>query len=202
MSQENVEIVRQGFDAWEAAWNSGTDDLGALLMIFDPDLVTRRLAPMPDPGEWHGLEGMLTVLTEWTDTFDEFTMRGEEYTDAGDQVIGHRGLEPAANRHHRLLLAVLDQASLALRHVVLRDAQHDVVADRRARLRRTPARVLRHQPHDVAADRGLQRGRPDFRVVGGARHSRPLVPFPSPSRPRAKQRETIRTPRTASATSR
>jgi ketosteroid isomerase-like protein len=87
MSQENVEIVRQGFDRWEAAWTSGTDDLGALLTIFDVDLVTRRLAPMPDPGEWHGLEGMLAVLTEWTDAFDEFTMRGEEYIDAGDQVI-------------------------------------------------------------------------------------------------------------------
>ena len=87
MSKENVEIVRQGFDVWEAAWNSGTDDLGALLTIFDPDLVTRRLAPMPDPGEWYGLEGMLAVLTEWTDTFGEFTMRGEEYIDAGDQVI-------------------------------------------------------------------------------------------------------------------
>jgi ketosteroid isomerase-like protein len=87
MSRENVEIVRQGFDIWEAAWNSGTDDLGALLSIFDADLVTRRLAPMPDPGTWHGLEGMLAVLTEWTDTFGEFTMRGEEFIDAGDQVI-------------------------------------------------------------------------------------------------------------------
>jgi len=82
-----VEIVRQGFDVWEAAWGSGTDDLGALLAIFDDDMVTRRLAPMPDPGTWHGLEGMLAVLTEWTDTFDEFTMKGEEFIDAGDQVI-------------------------------------------------------------------------------------------------------------------
>ena len=82
-----MEIVRQGFDVWEAAWGSGTDDLGALLAIFDDDMVTRRLAPMPDPGTWHGLEGMLAVLTEWTDTFDEYTMKGEEFIDAGDQVI-------------------------------------------------------------------------------------------------------------------
>jgi ketosteroid isomerase-like protein len=87
MSQENVEIVRQGFDAWEAALGTGTDDLGALLAIFDDDLITRRLAPMPDPGSWHGVEGMLAVLTEWTDTFDEFTMRGEEFIDAGDEVV-------------------------------------------------------------------------------------------------------------------
>jgi ketosteroid isomerase-like protein len=87
MSQENVEIVRQGFDVWEAAWDSGADDLGPLLAIFDDDLVTRRLAPMPDPGTWHGLEGLLAVLTEWIDTFDEFTMKGEEFIDAGDQVV-------------------------------------------------------------------------------------------------------------------
>jgi ketosteroid isomerase-like protein len=87
MSQEDVEIVRQGFEVWEAAWNSGTEDLAALLALFDDDLVTRRLAPMPDPGVWHGLEGMLAVVAEWTDTFDEFTMKGEQFIDAGDQVI-------------------------------------------------------------------------------------------------------------------
>ena len=87
MSLENVEIVRQGFDVWEAAWDSGADDLGPLLAIFDDDLVTRRLAPMPDPGTWRGLEGLLAVLTEWIDTFDEFTMKGEEFIDAGDQVV-------------------------------------------------------------------------------------------------------------------
>ena len=42
---------------------------------------------MPDPGTWQGLEGMLAVLTEWTETFDEFTMKGEQFIDAGDQVI-------------------------------------------------------------------------------------------------------------------
>jgi len=87
MSRENVDIVRRGFDVWEAAWNSGADDLGALLAIFDEDMVTRRAAPMPDPGTWHGLEGILTVLSEWTETFDEFAMKGEQFIDAGDRVV-------------------------------------------------------------------------------------------------------------------
>jgi ketosteroid isomerase-like protein len=38
MSQENVEIVRRGFEAWEAG------DLSVLLALLDNDLVTRRLA--------------------------------------------------------------------------------------------------------------------------------------------------------------
>jgi len=57
------------------------------LALVDDALVTRRLEPMPDPGIWHGPEGMLDVAAEWIDTFDEFTMKGEEFIDAGDHVV-------------------------------------------------------------------------------------------------------------------
>jgi ketosteroid isomerase-like protein len=87
MSEENVEIVREAFKEWEVAWGSGTEDFGAMFGRFDDALVTRRLAPMPDPGTWHGLQGMFDVVAEWTDTFDEFAMRGEEFIDAGDHVV-------------------------------------------------------------------------------------------------------------------
>jgi ketosteroid isomerase-like protein len=86
MSQENVEIVRQAFATWDVAW-SGVADLDDLLAVFDDGLVTRRLAPMPDPGIWHGRAGMLAVLGEWLDTFVEFRMSGEEFIDAGDNVV-------------------------------------------------------------------------------------------------------------------
>jgi ketosteroid isomerase-like protein len=49
MSQENVEIVRKAYEAWEPAWGSGTSDLGALLALMDDDLVCRTHAPFPDP---------------------------------------------------------------------------------------------------------------------------------------------------------
>ena len=81
MSRENVEIVRRGFAAWEA------DDLAGVLAMFDEGLVTRRLAPMPDPGTWHGPEGALEVAAEWMDTFDEFSMKAEEFIDAGEHVV-------------------------------------------------------------------------------------------------------------------
>jgi ketosteroid isomerase-like protein len=81
MSQDNVEIVRRGFEAWEA------DDLAGILALFDEALITRRLAPMPDPGTWYGTEGMLEMVAEWIDTFDEFTMDSEEFIDAGDHVV-------------------------------------------------------------------------------------------------------------------
>jgi len=81
MSQDNVEIVRGGFEAWEA------NDLAGVLALFDDDLVTRRLEPMPDPGTWHGPDGMLDMLSEWMETFDAFTMKGAEFIDAGDNVV-------------------------------------------------------------------------------------------------------------------
>jgi ketosteroid isomerase-like protein len=81
MSEENVAVVRQGFAAWEA------DDLTGMLAALDDQLVTRRLAPMPDPGIWHGPEGAIDVAAEWIDTFDDFTMSAEEFIDAGDHVV-------------------------------------------------------------------------------------------------------------------
>jgi ketosteroid isomerase-like protein len=87
VSAENVEIVRRAFDAWDADWISGADDFGGLLAVFDDELVTRRLAPMPDPGTWYGRDGMLAVLADWLDTFVEFTMSGEEFIDAGNHVV-------------------------------------------------------------------------------------------------------------------
>jgi ketosteroid isomerase-like protein len=81
MSQESVEVVRQWWEAWEA------EDLGRGLALMDDRLVTRRLAPMPDPGTWHGPEGLLDVAAEWVDTFDEFAMTGEDFIDAGDHVV-------------------------------------------------------------------------------------------------------------------
>ena len=54
---------------------------------MDDGLVTRRLAPMPDPGTWDGTEGLLDVAAEWVDTFDEFAMAADDFIDAGDHVV-------------------------------------------------------------------------------------------------------------------
>jgi ketosteroid isomerase-like protein len=87
MSNQNVEIVRKAYEAWEPAWGSGTADLGELLALLDDALVCRRHALAPDPGTWHGLQGFLDMSAEWADTFDEFRLRAEELIDAGDHVV-------------------------------------------------------------------------------------------------------------------
>ena len=81
MSLENVEISRKGIDAWAAG------DFDTAYAVFDDDVVTRRLAPAPDPGTWRGREALLKVVADWVGMFEEFKMHGEEFLDAGDQVV-------------------------------------------------------------------------------------------------------------------
>jgi ketosteroid isomerase-like protein len=53
MSQENVEIVRRGFDVW----NSG--DMGAYRALLDPDFVLRPPQIWAEPGPFVGREAAL-----------------------------------------------------------------------------------------------------------------------------------------------
>jgi ketosteroid isomerase-like protein len=81
ISQENVEIVRRGHEAFERG------DMTAMLVLIDPELVSYVAAPLPDPGEYHGPDGMLQMFANWTEGFDDYVQRAEDYIDAGDHVI-------------------------------------------------------------------------------------------------------------------
>jgi ketosteroid isomerase-like protein len=81
MSQENVEIVRRGHEAFERG------DLTTALELFDPDVVCYTAAPLPDPGEYHGTEGFLQWFARWTEGFEDYVQHAEEYVEAGDHVI-------------------------------------------------------------------------------------------------------------------
>ena len=78
MSQEDVDLVRAGYEDFYRG------DFTALLEKVDPRVVTERLPPLPDPGVYHGHEGILKALADWTEDFDDFDMRAEEVTDVGD----------------------------------------------------------------------------------------------------------------------
>ena len=79
MSEENVEIVRRGYEAFERG------DIAAMLETVTPDLVTYRAEP--EGATWHGREGVLEAIADWTEGFDQFSASGEEFIDAGDRVI-------------------------------------------------------------------------------------------------------------------
>jgi ketosteroid isomerase-like protein len=80
MSQENVEIVRRMY----AAFDRG--DAEAALSTLDPEVVidaTHRV----DGRIGHGHEGVTTLLREWLGTWDEWHEEVEEIRDLGESVL-------------------------------------------------------------------------------------------------------------------
>jgi ketosteroid isomerase-like protein len=81
MSQESVEIVQDGFDAYLRG------DLQALLEYFAPDVVVTTRPDQPDVRDFQGHDGVMEVLNEWVTTWDEFWIEISGVRDAGDVVI-------------------------------------------------------------------------------------------------------------------
>jgi ketosteroid isomerase-like protein len=79
MSQENVDIVRTGFEHFlttgEPAWNT----LHAEVEVHDHDIL--------DAGEYRGLAGVGRWLEDWAAAWSEFSMEPEEFIDAGERVV-------------------------------------------------------------------------------------------------------------------
>ena len=81
MSQENVEIARSAF----AAWNAG--EMEALFAHFHPELVYHPRADEPDPSPHVGRDAVEQLTYGFLDSFSEVTFEVLEAIDAGDYVI-------------------------------------------------------------------------------------------------------------------
>jgi ketosteroid isomerase-like protein len=79
VSEENVEIVRRGYEAYLRG------DLGALQEDMDPDVVVYRKDP--DGATFHGWDGFLKAIAEWVEDFDEFAISAREFIDANDNQV-------------------------------------------------------------------------------------------------------------------
>jgi ketosteroid isomerase-like protein len=64
MSQENVEIVRAVF----AAWNAG--DMGSVRDLLNPDVVVRGPEGWPEPGPFVGREAVMREWEQLRETWD------------------------------------------------------------------------------------------------------------------------------------
>jgi ketosteroid isomerase-like protein len=53
VSQENVEVVKAAFDAWNAG------DMDALRELHDPEVITRGLEGWPEPGQYVGRKALM-----------------------------------------------------------------------------------------------------------------------------------------------
>ena len=87
MSQENVEIVRRAY----AAFNRR--DFDALLEFWDPDVEWHQITQFPDRAVYRGPEEIRDrfLTQQLVEQFGDFRIDVEEFVDAGDHVvmIGH-----------------------------------------------------------------------------------------------------------------
>jgi ketosteroid isomerase-like protein len=79
MSQENVEVVRYAFNAFERG------EVSELLDRLTDDLTTHRVEP--DDAVYHGKEGFFQATADWIENFDDWTVAPEAFLDAGDSVV-------------------------------------------------------------------------------------------------------------------
>jgi ketosteroid isomerase-like protein len=82
MSQEDVEVVRR---SWEAYEDRGLD---GVLGFFDEGISWRAIeGAVDDAGEIHGLDAMRRYLQDWVETFDDITTVPTEMLDLGDSRV-------------------------------------------------------------------------------------------------------------------
>jgi ketosteroid isomerase-like protein len=62
MSQENVEVVRAGFEAWNAG------DMDALRELYDADAIMRPPEGWPEPGPFVGREAVMRQFQQNRDS--------------------------------------------------------------------------------------------------------------------------------------
>ncbi len=79
VSQENVEIVRSGFDAL----NAGKPDYSR----FHPELIYHPRADEPDPSAHVGRDAFERLLDGFLESFRDLSFDVVELIDAGDRVI-------------------------------------------------------------------------------------------------------------------
>jgi len=87
MSEENVEIVRRGYEALNAG------DVEAALALFDPDVEVLMAEQRGEVSRldlnksYRGIDGFMTFLGQMAEAWGQFRWIPERYVDAGDQVV-------------------------------------------------------------------------------------------------------------------
>jgi ketosteroid isomerase-like protein len=81
MSQENVEVVRATFEAWNAG------DMDAIREVYDADVVMRPPTGWPEPGPEVGREAVMRQFEQLRGTWDADAFELiSDFIDIGDRV--------------------------------------------------------------------------------------------------------------------
>ncbi len=81
MSQENVEVVRAVFEAWNAG------DMDAYRELYDPDAIMRMAENWPEPGPYFGREAIMREFEQLRQAWDADAAEPiSDFIDVGDRV--------------------------------------------------------------------------------------------------------------------
>ena len=81
MSLSAVAVLRQIYESW------GRGDLRAGVELFDPHVLLVIQPDFPDAGTYCGPDEVRGYMRQLLSAFDDFTISGEEFIDAGDSVV-------------------------------------------------------------------------------------------------------------------
>jgi ketosteroid isomerase-like protein len=81
MSQENVEVLRSGYEAW----NRGDRD--AAFESLEPEFELQLPEGGMNVGKFQGREGATKLFEDYLEVFDFFQMEPEQFFKAGDRIV-------------------------------------------------------------------------------------------------------------------
>lgn len=118
MSEANIEIVRQIYDAFERG------DFQAALSRIDPECVWDLTDhSWPGDDQYFGHEGIVQALTEFIGSFDDYKVEAERFIDAGDKVVvishetaRHKGSQAGIDRRQASIYTIRDGKATRIQH--------------------------------------------------------------------------------------
>jgi ketosteroid isomerase-like protein len=81
VSRENVEIVKRGIDAYFRG------DESAMLDHAAPDIIVTQFPDQLDVRDYRGHEGLLRVMAEWIDIWDDWSVEILRIREIEDRVL-------------------------------------------------------------------------------------------------------------------
>jgi len=81
MSQENIELMRTGYEA------AARGDIASVLELMDPEVEVHDRPEAPDAATYRGHEGVMAAFSINFETFDDFSFVPERFFDAGEKIV-------------------------------------------------------------------------------------------------------------------
>jgi ketosteroid isomerase-like protein len=80
MSQQNVEVVRRLYEAWQR------DGYGVVPELMDPEIEFVNPAYAVEPGTRHGYDGFAAAARSLASVYSDYRVTAVEFFDVGDRV--------------------------------------------------------------------------------------------------------------------